>query len=58
MKIRNIICAMVLASLSLCLFSCGGSGSGGGTANNDTNDYGGYSKEYWDAARDAWDANT
>ncbi len=59
---RNRITALLLtlgAALSVVLTGCGDSSSSGGSASyKDNKDYGGYSKEYWDAARDAWDANT
>ncbi|MBP3380782.1 MAG: hypothetical protein J6K77_07975 [Ruminococcus sp.] len=64
MKKRLFAAALALLSLltvSMTLISCDES-SGTTTYNNkstkDNKDYGGYTKEYWDAARDAWDANT
>lgn len=36
---------------------CDDDSSNNSTYEDDDNDYGRYSKEYWDSARDAWDAN-
>ncbi|MGN0614379.1 MAG: hypothetical protein ACI4JB_10840 [Porcipelethomonas sp.] len=56
MKKTGLLIAII--SITMCLFMAGcGSSSGSGSYNyDDDNDYGGYNKEYWDAAKDAWDA--
>ena len=64
-KLLTILTAGIMAlSASVAMTSCDGSSDNGGTIGGSTGksdskkDYGGYSKEYWDAAKDAWDANT
>ncbi len=56
MKKNRLLAVLLALGAVLCtaLTGCGGSSSSG-SSYSDNNDYGGYSKEYWDAARDAWD---
>lgn len=64
-KLLTILTTGIMAlSSAVAMTSCDGSSDNGGTGGGSTgksggkNDYGGYSKEYWDAAKGAWDANT
>lgn len=61
---RRILAGIIAALSAASIFTftgCDGSSSEDTAYGNNSskdNNYGGYSKEYWDAARDAWDANT
>ncbi len=62
---KNRITAMILAviagaAMMMSFTGCDGDSSTGGTSSSKSTkkDNGGYDQEYWDAAKDAWDANT
>lgn len=58
--IAAIMSVIAGAAMMTCFASCDESSSTGTTATSTKStkkDNGGYDQEYWDAARDAWDAN-
>lgn len=54
-SILLIVCLCVYAALAMGSGDSSSSSTSGSSKSN--NDYGGYSQEYWDAARDSWDKN-